>query len=104
MSVLLEFSIFPTDQGESVSGPVSEVIRMIAAAGVDYQLTAMGTLIETDTVAGALAIVEQAADLLDAAGCRRIYASMKLDIRNGSSGRLAAKVAAIQTRIGEVSH
>ncbi|MCG7963584.1 MAG: thiamine-binding protein, partial [Candidatus Thiodiazotropha taylori] len=73
MSVLLEFTIFPLDQGESVSREVSKVIEMIRESGVSYQLTAMGTLIETDTVSQALEIVERATQLLSAAGCNRIY-------------------------------
>lgn len=50
MSVLLEFSMFPTDKGESVSAYVSQVIKMIDQSGVSYRLTAMGTIIETDTL------------------------------------------------------
>jgi len=49
MSVLLEFSMFPTDKGESVSTHVSKVIKMIHDSGVTYQLTPMGTIIETAT-------------------------------------------------------
>ena len=50
MSVLLEMSMFPTDKSESKSKEVSEVIKIIRESGVTYQLTAMATLIETDTL------------------------------------------------------
>ena len=70
MSVLMEFSIFPTDQGESVGAQVSEVIRMVRESGLDYRLTPMGTVVETETVAEALALVERAAAVLDDLGCR----------------------------------
>jgi uncharacterized protein (TIGR00106 family) len=103
MSVLLEFSMFPTDRGESVSDEVSQVIRMIASSGVNYKLTAMGTIIETETVAEAVAIVEQAAMILDELGCRRIYSSLKMDIRKGKSGRLGGKIDSIREKIGDVS-
>lgn len=103
MSVLLEFSMFPTDRGESVSDEVSQVIAMIRDSGADYRLTAMGTIIETDSVAEALAIVERAAALLDGLGCRRIYSSLKLDIRHGKAGRLGGKLDSIESKIGEVS-
>jgi uncharacterized protein (TIGR00106 family) len=102
MSVLLEFSIFPLDQGESVSREVSQVLEMIRKSGIDYQLTAMGTLIETEKVSQALAIVDQAAALLSQAGCRRIYSTIKMDIREGKEHRLDAKRHSIQARIGEV--
>lgn len=102
MSVLFEFSIFPTDQGESVSDHVSEVIRMVKESGVEYRVTPMGTIIETEKPAEALAIVEKAAAILEKRGCRRIYCSIKLDIRAGKSGRLEQKVRSVEQKIGEV--
>jgi uncharacterized protein (TIGR00106 family) len=101
MSVLMEFSIFPTDQGESVSEHVSEVIRMIRASGADYRLTAMGTIVETDELAEALDIVERAASVLQGRNCRRIYSAIKLDIRAGERGRLEQKIRSVREKIGE---
>ncbi|MCG7984553.1 MAG: MTH1187 family thiamine-binding protein [Candidatus Thiodiazotropha lotti] len=103
MSVLLEFSIFPLDQGESVSREVSKVIEMIRESGVSYQLTAMGTLIETDNVSQALGIVESATQQLSAAGCNRIYSAIKMDIRSGKANRMASKPDSIRKQIGEVN-
>ncbi|MCG7895481.1 MAG: MTH1187 family thiamine-binding protein [Candidatus Thiodiazotropha taylori] len=103
MSVLLEFTIFPLDQGESVSREVSKVIEMIRESGVSYQLTAMGTLIETDTVSQALEIVERATQLLNAAGCNRIYSAIKMDIRSGKTNRMESKPGSIRKHIGEVN-
>ena len=100
MSVLMEFSMFPTDQGESVSAQVSEIIRMIRESGLDYRLTPMGTVVETDSVAEAMALVERAAAVLDDLGCRRIYSAIKLDIRHGRGGRMAGKIASVEGRIG----
>lgn len=102
MSVLMEFSIFPTDQGESVSAQVSEVIRMVRESGVEYRLTPMGTVVETDTVAEALALVERAAAVLDGLGCRRVYSAIKLDIRSGQAGRMTGKIESVEGRIGTV--
>lgn len=103
MSVLMEFSIFPTDQGESVSAQVSEVIRMVRESGLEYRLTPMGTIVETDTVAEALGFVERAAVVLEDLGCRRVYSAIKLDIRSGQSGRMAGKIASVEERIGKVA-
>ena len=103
MSVLLEFSLFPLDQGESVGKPVSQAIELIRDSGVDYQLTAMGTLIETENLEQALALVQGCSDLLQKNGCQRLYATLKLDIREGGSGRLQDKLRSIEQRIGEVA-
>jgi uncharacterized protein (TIGR00106 family) len=102
MSVLMEFSIFPTDKGESVSPYVSEVIRMIRDSGVRYRLTPMGTVIETEQAAEALALVERAARLLEEQGCARIYSAIKLDIRPGRDGRMEQKIRSIEGKIGAV--
>ena len=102
MSVLMEFSIFPTDQGESVSAHVGEVIRMIRESGVDYRLTPMGTVIETEQLAEALALVEKAGEILQARDCRRIYSAIKLDIRMGKSGRMQQKIRSVENKIGDV--
>ncbi len=102
MSVLLEFSIFPTDKGESVSAFVSQVVKMIDQSGVSYRLTAMGTIIETNTMPEALAIVQKAYDVLDAQGCKRIYSSLKFDIRKGKENRLTQKIQSVEEKIGTV--
>ncbi len=101
MSVLLEFAMFPTDKGESVSSEVSKVIAMIRNSGVSYKLSAMGTIIETDTLAEALNIVQKSNDIL-AINSNRIYSSIKLDIRKNTKKRLETKIQSIQNKIGNV--
>jgi uncharacterized protein (TIGR00106 family) len=103
MSVLLEFAMFPTDQGESVSPYVSQVIKLIRDSGATYQLTPMGTIIETDDLLHALSLVQAAYNVLDRAGCNRVYSSLKLDIRKGKGNRLQAKVDSVRNQIGEVN-
>ena len=103
MSVLLEFSMFPTDKGESVSEYVSQVISMIRDSGIEYKLTPMGTIIETEELAQAMELVNRAYDILEDAGCNRVYSSLKLDIRKGRSGRLKGKLASVQQKIGAVN-
>lgn len=102
MSVLLEFSMFPTDKGASVSKYVSKVIAMIRDSGLSYKLTAMGTIIETETVPEALSIVARAAEILQK-DSERIYSSIKLDVRKGKLGRLSEKIRSVENKIGNVS-
>lgn len=47
MSFLLEFSMFPTDKGESKSAYVSKVVKVVKESGFAYQLTPMATIVET---------------------------------------------------------
>ena len=95
MSVLLEFAMFPTDKGESVSPYVSRIIDMIDKSGAAYQLTPMGTVVETDTMKEALSIVEKAYEQLEP-DCNRVYSSLKFDIRKGKTNRLKQKIASVE--------
>ena len=102
MSVLLEFAMFPTSadgrEGEGVSVSVSKIIDMIDKSGVAYQLTPMGTIVETETMREALDIIEKAYEALG--DCERVYSSLKFDIRKGKSNRLKTKIASVESRIG----
>lgn len=107
MSVLLEFSMFPTSSecrdGSSVSKYVSKVIDAIDRSGISYQLTPMGTVIETDTLKEALSIIELAyAQLSD---CDRVYSSLKFDIRKNKKNRLKSKIASIEKNLNrKINH
>lgn len=99
MSVLMEFAIFPTDKGESVSAYVARVIRVIKESGHPYQLTAMGTIVETETMAEATELLNRAyAALVE--DCNRVYATAKFDVRTGPTGRLEAKVKSVEEKLG----
>ncbi len=103
MSVLMQFAMFPTDKGASASPYVSRIIAMIRESGIPYQLSAMGTIIETETLAEAQAIVNQAYALLQA-DCSRVYCTVTFDIREGKTGRMQQKVASVEEKIGPVNH
>jgi uncharacterized protein (TIGR00106 family) len=102
MSVLAELSIFPMDKGASVGEYVAPVVQLIRDAGVSYQLTAMGTIIETEQLHDALSLLERAEALLKKQGCQRVYATLKLDIREGPMGRLESKVQSVSRRISDL--
>jgi len=103
MSVLMQFAMFPTDKGASASPYVSRIVAMIRESGIPYQLSAMGTILETDTLAEAQAIVNQAYALLQA-DCSRVYCTVTFDIREGKTGRMQQKVASVEEKIGPVNH
>lgn len=99
--------MFPTSDdcrdGSSVSAQVSKVIDAIDKSGVAYQLTAMGTVVETDTMKEALAIIELAHKQLES--CDRVYSSLKFDIRKNSKNRLKTKIASVEKTLNrEVNH
>ena len=46
--------------------------------------------------------MERSNALLQEQGCKRVHATVKLDIREGPTGRLAAKVESVQRRMGDL--
>ena len=98
ISVLLEFSMFPTSQdcrdGSSVSKQVSRIIDAIDKSGVPYQLTPMGTIIEASSMKEALGIVELAYEQLE--DCDRVYSALKFDIRKNCENRLKTKIESVE--------
>ena len=96
--VLLEISISPTGQGESVSEHVARVLDLIDRSGVPYQLTPMGTILEGewDELIG---LVTQCFELLRA-DFQRVGLHMKVDYRAGPAGRLKSKTVRVEQRLG----
>ncbi|PIE80919.1 MAG: hypothetical protein CSA15_01360 [Candidatus Delongbacteria bacterium] len=102
MSVLVEFAMFPTDKGESVSEHVSKVIKMVRESGYEYKLSPMGTTFETETFSEATEVLNKAYAILEPY-CSRVYSSVKFDIRKEKSNRLAGKIKSIEEKIGKVN-
>ncbi len=104
MSVLLEFSMFPTDRGESKSEFVARVLDVIDTSGLAYQLTPMGTIVESETIDEALALVGACYKVLEP-DCNRVSSFLKFDIRKGKSSRLGSKIASVEKHLGrEINH
>ena len=97
--MLMELTIIPLDRGRSLSGGLAPLVKMIDASGLDYQVTAFGTLVE-----GSL---DQLLDLgrrchLEArkqAG--RVLTTMKLDDFGEREGELKGAVDRVEKKIGK---
>lgn len=96
--VLLEFSMFPTDKGASVSDYVGRSLEIIDDSGLPYRLGPMGTCLEGewDEV---MAVVCRCFERMQQ-DCDRIAVNLKVDYRKGRSGRLDSKVATVRRKTG----
>ncbi len=94
---LLQFSVIPL-VGDSVSQYVAKAVDVIDSSGLDYRLHATCTEVEGD-LGQLLDLLKQA---IDAAGadCDRLSVMVKIDVRKGETGALAARVARVETRLG----
>ena len=99
MSVLLEFSLFPTDKEESKSAYVAKSIEIIKNSKIPYKMGPMGTTIEGewDEV---MAVVKSCFEEMSK-NSNRIYAGIKIDYRRDKTGRLVSKIESVEKKLGQ---
>ena len=96
--VLLDFSIFPIDQGESLSSHVAGALDIIDRSGLDYRLGPMGTTLEGE-YDQCIAVVNDCFAAMSAE-CGRVLLQLKVDYRRGrESGALQTKTASIEAKL-----
>lgn len=96
--VLLEFAMYPTDKGESVSDYVQRNLEIIDDSGLPYKLGPMGTCLEGE-YDEVMAVVKACYDRMSK-DCGRIACTMKFDYRAGHRDRLAGKVDTLVRKTG----
>jgi len=96
--VLIEFSMYPMDKGESLSAFVSRSLDIIDRSGLSYQITPMGTIIEGEWNQ-VMGVVTRCFELMRA-DCNRVGTQIKIDYRSGDASRLKSKVAAVERNLG----
>ncbi|MFQ5779577.1 MAG: MTH1187 family thiamine-binding protein [Nitrospiria bacterium] len=97
-TILLEFSMSPMTQGESVSKYVSRSLEIIDQSGLAYRLNPMGTVIEGpwDEVMG---VVKACWERMKE-DCDRVSTVIKIDYRKGKTGRLTSKIESVEKTLG----
>jgi uncharacterized protein (TIGR00106 family) len=96
--VLLEMSIVPLGEGESVSQYVARCVDIVDQSGLDYELHAMGTIVEGE-LSQVLALMQQCIEEV-AKSANRVTCTAKIDYRQGVSGGLRSKVASVEQKLG----
>jgi uncharacterized protein (TIGR00106 family) len=97
--MLLELSVIPLGRGRSISADVADLVKIIDASGLDYRLTAAGTILEWSW--------EQIMDV--ARKCHaemrkkteRVVTFIKVDDYAERTGRLTAAIASVETKVGK---
>jgi uncharacterized protein (TIGR00106 family) len=97
MSVIVEFSIFPLDKGESLSRHVARALKIIKDSGLPYELNPMGTCVEGEWNE-VMALVDRCFQELHK-DSGRVYLALKADYRKGPSGRLKSKVESVREKL-----
>jgi uncharacterized protein (TIGR00106 family) len=97
---LLEFSVSPMGKGESVGEYVARCVEIVEQSGLDYEVHAMGTLVEGELDA-VLEVMRRSIEVV-AADCERVSCTAKLDVRRGHRGAISTKVASVERRVGHL--
>jgi uncharacterized protein (TIGR00106 family) len=100
MSVIVDFSIFPVDKEAGVSPYVAKAVHIIRQSGLDYRIGPMGTCIEGEWEE-VIEVVSQCFKKMKE-DSSRIYMTLKVDYRQGYSGRLTGKVNSLEEKLGQI--
>jgi len=99
---MAELSVVPLGTGSTeLSNYVVEALKRIKRAkGLKWQLTAMGTIIETDSLDKLFHVVADAHEALFEFGAKRVSTLIKIDDRRDTKGeRMKSKVDSVSTKI-----
>ncbi len=96
--MLVDFSISPIGEGESLSRYVAKVYRLIDASGLPHEYHAMGTNIEGDWDE-VMGLIKACRDLL-LKEVDRVSISIRIDDRKGVTEGLTRKVRSAQEKMG----
>jgi uncharacterized protein (TIGR00106 family) len=86
-------------QGESVSKFVAQCVDLVARSGLNYELHAMGTIVEGE-LHEVLALLERCIEEV-AKSANRVTCTAKMDYRQGVQGGLTSKVASVEQKLGQ---
>jgi len=97
--MLIQFSIFPTGGGDSISGKVSRVIDIIDNSGLTYKTSSMSTVIEGEW--DQIIPVINKCRLKLKENSSRVYMVLTMDDREGATNRIDGKIESIEKKLNK---
>src|SRR5437870_10811234 len=97
--MLLELSVIPLGRGRSISADIVDLMKIIDASGLDYRLTAAGTIIE-GTWDQLMSVAKNCHGEMRKK-TDRVITLMKVDDYGNRSGRLTASVESVEKKLGK---
>ena len=97
MSLLINFSIFPLDKGESVSRYVARAVKTIEDSGLPDRIGPMGTSIEGEWDEVMDEVKRCFENLKE--DCSRVYMVIAGDYRKTGSDRIDSKVESVERKL-----
>lgn len=96
--MLAQISITPVGAGVSVSEYVAKAVEVAEKSGLEYRVTAMGTILEGEWTD----IMRVAREMHDRvlASSQRVLMNITIDDRKDKQGRIDSKVRAVEEKLG----
>lgn len=96
--MLARFSVSAAGAGVHMGDQVADAIRLIAESGLDYQVTAMATLVEgePDEVMG---LIQRCIEAMHKHS-ERVTCDIKIDDWSGKTDLLRTKVQSVERAVG----
>lgn len=98
MSVLIDFTIYPMDKGESLSPYVAKALTIIKQSGLPYRLGPMGTAVEGEW-GQVMDVVNRCFEELKK-DCDRVSMMLRADYRKDLTGRIESKIQSVEEKMG----
>lgn len=98
MSIIVDFSIFPTDKGASVSSYVAKAVKIVKDCGLANETGPMGTCIEAEDWDEIAAVIGKCFQKMKE-DSDRVYMTVKVDYRKGPLGRMRGKVKSLEDKL-----
>ncbi len=89
--------VSPVDKGPSLSIYVKKAIQAVKSTGLRYQVTPMGTVLESPTLEGLFEAASKAVEAVRDEGAQRISLTLKVDIRYDKDITMSSKMASLGT-------
>jgi uncharacterized protein (TIGR00106 family) len=88
----------PFDKGPSLSPYVARSLDIVANSGLAYRLTPMGTILEGEWDQ-CMEVIRRCHQRMSE-DCARVSCSIKVDYRQGATGRLTSKIESVEKKLG----
>ena len=96
--MVMELTIIPLEGGHSISSDVADLVKLIESSGLDYRMTAFGTLVEGSW--------DQLMDLAKQCHfdvrkkCERVLTMIRLDDHGERTGEIEGAVDRVERKLG----
>jgi len=96
--IILEFSMSPMDKGIRLGPYVARALDVVDSSEVDYELHAMGTILEGPW-SQVMDVISQCHQALEK-DCRRISTTIKVDYNTEKENQIREKVRSVESELG----